>query len=291
MDNLRGIAFMVLAMAAFAVEDALIKALSVTLPTSQILLGLGMAGTAIFWALARRRGIAVFTADLKSRPIMVRNIAEMFGGLFFVTALSLIPLATAGAIIQATPLIMTLGASVLLKEAVGWRRWTAILVGFFGVLMILRPGFDAFDPNALFALAGVTMLAVRDLAARYVPARISNLQLSVYGFAASIPAGLLLLPFGAPLQMLDAPQAFLLASTVCLGVIGYYTVTLAVRTGEVSVVTPFRYSRLLFALGIGITIFAERPDMWTLLGAGLVMISGLYTLIREARLRRRMRNS
>ncbi len=288
MDNARGITMMVISMALFAVEDAFIKQVSAHVPTGQILLVLGLFGGGAFVAMARARGVRLISPVLLSWPVMLRNLAEIFGTMSFVTALSLIPLSTAAAIVQATPLMMTLGAAVLLRESVGWRRWSAIAVGFAGVLLILRPGMAAFDANALFAVAGVIALAVRDMAARYVPAQVGTLQLSAYGFSVLLPAGalLLLLPGGGALVMPDGPQALLLAGAVVFGVGGYYAVTLAVRTGEVSVVTPFRYARLVFATLAGMVAFGERPDAATLVGAALIVGSGLYTLLREARLRR-----
>ncbi len=288
MDNLRGSLFMIVAMALFAVEDSFIKAATATISVGQVLLILGALGGGFFAYLARRKGIALFTSVLMSKPIVIRNVAELLGTMAFVTALSRIPLSTAAAMIQATPLMMTMGAALLLREPVGWRRWSAIVIGLFGVLLILRPGSAGFDPYVLSAFFGVAMLATRDLAARYVPRDVSNLQLSAYGLGVLVPAGLvlMLLNDGMPVAM-DAPTWGLMVGAAAFGVGGYYAVTVAARLGDVSHVTPFRYTRLLFALAIGVTFFSERPDQLTLLGAAIVIATGLYTLLREARLRKR----
>ena len=152
MDNLRGILLMIAAMAGFAVEDTFIKLTSASMPTGQILIGLGLGGLVIFGVLTRLRGQRVMTAAILSPLVLVRNLAEAIATMGFVTALSLVPISTASSILQATPLAVTLGGALFLGAAVGWRRWTAVTVGFVGVLMILRPGLDGFEPAALFAV-------------------------------------------------------------------------------------------------------------------------------------------
>ncbi|MHA6347010.1 DMT family transporter [Roseivivax sp. CAU 1761] len=286
MDNLRGILLMTLAMGAFAVEDAFIKAASATLPTGQILIAIGLFGGGGFALYARSRGVRLFGPDLLARPILLRNLTEIVGTCGFVLAITLIPLATASAIAQAMPLVITLGAALLFGEEVGWRRWSAILTGLAGVLVILRPGLAGFDPNALWALLAVFGLAARDLAARVVPARISHLQLATYGLLSTIPSGLILLPFTGGLAWPDARSGLMLLGAIIVGGVAYYAITSATRTGGVAVVTPFRYTRILFALLIGFLAFGERPDAMTLLGAAMIVGSGLYTLLREHRLAR-----
>lgn len=287
MDNLRGIILMVVAMAAFAIEDAFIKVAARDLPTGQILIVIGLAGGAVFVTMARRAGIRLVTPELWRGPILLRNLAEILGTIGFVTAITTIPLSTASAIAQAMPLVITMGAALIFAEPVGWRRWSAILVGLSGVLIIIRPGLAGFDPNALWAVLAVFGLAARDLAARAVPARVSHLQLASYGFLSLIPTGLILLPFAAtPPALPDGRLALMLGGAVLFGMAAYYAITSASRTGDVSVVTPFRFSRMLFALIIGMAVFGERPDALTYLGAALILGSGTYTFLRERRLGR-----
>jgi drug/metabolite transporter (DMT)-like permease len=289
MDNLRGIVLMVAAMAGFALEDMFIKHVSASLPVGQILLVLGTGGAVIFSALALRKGARLISRDLISRPVLLRNAGELIGTLGFVLAISLTPLSSASAILQATPLAVTLGAALFLGEQVGWRRWSAIGIGFSGVLMVVRPGLEGFEPASLFALQAVFGLALRDLATRATPRTVTSLQLSAYAFAMLVPLGATLLLFGAGgLQPMPAPTVLKLSGALGFGVISYYAIVAAMRMGEVSVITPFRYSRLVFALFIGTLVFGERPDGWTLAGAALIIGSGLYTFAREAQLRRRM---
>ena len=286
MDNMRGIMLMVLGMAGFAAEDMFIKLAAGQLPVGEILLVLGLAGALIFAIYARLNGTSVISRGFFHPAVVVRNLAEMLGGLCFVTALSLIPLATATTILQATPLLVTMGAALVLGEAVGWRRWTAILVGFGGVLLVIRPGLEGFEPEVFWAVAGVLGLGIRDLASRKVPKTISSLQLSAWGFFAVGISGAVLMAVTGQSVMPGATEAMYLGGALSVGVLAYWALTEATRIGEISVVTPFRYVRLVFSTIIGILVFSEFPDLYTLIGAGIIIATGLYTIMRERRRRR-----
>lgn len=282
MDNFRGAAVMVLAMLGFAIEDAIIKLLAGALPVGQIIGFLGIGGAAVFAVLCRVKRQALWQKNFLTRPVLLRNLAELLGTLGFVTALALIPLSTASAILQAAPLLVTLGAAVFFREPVGWRRWAAIVVGFFGVLLIIRPATDEFDWLSLFAVLGVLGLAVRDLATRRVTFAISSFQLSFLAFLTLIPASAILLGAGGVAPVMPNPiQSALLTAAVLIGALSYFAITYAMRIGDIGFVTPFRYSRMIFALIIGMTVFGENPDTLTLTGAAVIIASGLYTLWRE----------
>jgi len=286
MDNLRGAALMVLAMLGFAIEDMFIKIISDTLPVGQILMMLGLGGSVLFGSVVLLQGQRLFEPAMLARPILLRGLGEVIGTISFVTAIALTPLSSASAILQATPLVVTLGAALFLAEPVGWRRWSAILVGFCGVLLIIRPGMEGFTPLSIFAVVGVLGLALRDLATRRAAASVSTMQLSFLGFAVIIPAGIgLMLATGTPLIALDIRTGSGIAAALGIGVFAYYGIVAAMRVGEVSFVTPFRYSRMVFALVIGVAVFGERPDGPTLIGAGIIIASGLYTLFRERKQR------
>ena len=287
MENLRAIALMVLSMAGFAIEDMLIKIIALEMPTGQFLILIGAGGALIFTAMSRRQGQAVLSADFLRPSIIIRNLGEVIGTLGFVTALVLTPLSSASAILQATPLAVTLGAALFLGEAVGWRRWSAILIGFCGVIAVIRPGLDGFEPASMFAVLGVIGLATRDVATRAAPARISSAVLSAHGFAMLVPAGALLLCISGGATAPSALGYGLLLAALAIGVSAYYALTVAMRLGDVAVVTPFRYVRLVFALAIGVTVFNEQPDAWTLIGAAIIILSGLYTFFRERQLSRK----
>ena len=283
-DTVRGAALMVAAMACFAVEDGLIKALSGAIPPAQIIWMLGLAGAtafAAFLAIGRR---PVWSDDYLRPKVLARSGFEVVGSCFFVSALALIPLSLASAVIQATPLVVALGATVFLGARVGWRRWTAIAAGFAGVLVIVRPGAAAFDPAVLLAVGGMFGLAARDLVTRTMPGTVSGPRLSLHAFACLVPAGLgLQLAVGAPVIRPDAEQIVVLAACTGIGMVAYLAIVAATRIGDIAVVSSFRYSRMLFALVVGMVAFGERPDAATVAGVAIVIASGLYALLRERR--------
>ena len=286
MKNLRPILLMVGSMAGFAIEDMLIKYLALEMPTGQFLMLIGGGGGLVFAVMAHQQGQLVLSADFLQPIIIIRNLGEVIGTLGFVTAIVLTPLSSASAILQATPLAVTLGAALFLNEAVGWRRWSAIGIGFCGVVLVIRPGMDGFQPASLFAVQGVIGLAMRDVATRAAPAKISSLVLSAHGFAMLVPAGAVLLWISGG-AVAPSPTGYgLLAAALIVGITSYYALTLSMRLGDVAVVTPFRYVRLVFALIIGVTLFEEDPDLWTLIGAAIIILSGLYTFFRERYLSR-----
>ncbi len=270
-------------MAGFAVEDMFLKSAAQTLPVGLILMIFGTGGMGVFAVLTWARGERVLHPAILSRPILIRAMFEVAGRLFFTLAIALTPLSSASAILQATPLVVVAGAALIFGEKVGWRRWSAIAVGFIGVLVILRPGLEGFTPMSLLAVAGMIGFAGRDLATRAAPKVLSNMQLGTYGFAAMVPTGAgLLALWGGAVWPGPFAGACLLAA-ILVGVCAYYALTVAMRRGEVAVVTPFRYTRLVFALILATLVFAERPDAATLIGAAIIVGSGIYTLIRSRR--------
>jgi drug/metabolite transporter (DMT)-like permease len=282
MDNLRGALIMVLSMLGFAIEDMFIKLLADDLPVGQIIGMLGLGGALTFAIVLRVQKVRLFTPEMISGPVILRGIGELVGTMGFVTAIALTPISSASAILQATPLVVTLGAALFLGEDVGWRRWSAILVGFCGVLLIIRPGMEGFDWLSLFALQGVLGLAIRDLATRRVPRETSSMQLSFLAFLVLIPTGaILMLVVQTPAINPGPTNWVILISAILFGVISYYGIVAAMRTGEISFVTPFRYTRMIFALVVGIIVFDERPDALTLIGSAIIVGSGIYTVWRE----------
>ncbi|PHP29115.1 DMT family transporter [Limimaricola cinnabarinus] len=290
MENLRGSLLMVAAMLGFALEDMFIKLLAGALPVGQILMLLGLGGGLVFTLMARARGETLWSPDFLQPAVIARNLGEVVGTGGFIIAVALSPLATATAIAQSIPLLVTLGAALFFAEPVGWRRWSAICAGLVGVLLVIRPGAEGFTPMSLFALVGAIGLAGRDLASRRVPRAISSTKLSVYAFLVLVPVGYaMVLVAGDSLVRPGPPQMAMLAGGVTIGVTAYYMLTAATRMGEVSVIAPYRYTRLIFALVIAVSVFGERPDALTYLGATIIVGSGIYTLWREARLRRASR--
>lgn len=286
--NLRAAGLMTGAMAMFALEDAGIKLLAQRLPVGQIVATIGVLGLGIFWMLLARQGGRMLTRDLIRPVVVLRNAGETLGTLSFVSAVALTDLASASAILQALPLALVLGAALFLRERVGWRRWLAILIGFAGVVAIIRPGLSAFQPASVLALVAVAGLAIRDLSTRRMPRHVPSHQLSASAFGVLAPAGLILAAAqGTPLLRPTGAEVATFAACIGVGVAGYAMMVMATRVGEASMVAPFRYTRLVFALVLAVLVFAERPDAVTLAGAAVICGSGGFAMWRELRRGRR----
>jgi drug/metabolite transporter (DMT)-like permease len=280
--NLIGAAFMCASMALFAVEDAIYKSVTQTLSAGVALTVFGASGLILFllWAVYARERL--WTPDYLRRSMLIRSCFEITGRLFFALALAFSSLSSTSAILQATPLVVTAGAALFMGEKVGWMRWSAMAVGFGGVLMVLRPTPASFDPLSLLAVIALIGFAGRDLATRASPPHMTNRQLGILGFAVLTLAGVIICLFeSSPLRLPDQTEAFWLVLTGVIGVAAYSALTQAMRSGDVSVVAPFRYTRLLFALILAVVMFSERPDIWTLAGATLIVSSGIFTLLRS----------
>jgi drug/metabolite transporter (DMT)-like permease len=280
-ENLTGILLMLAAMALFAVEDLFLKLAAADLPIGQIIFVSGVLGAPVFVGMAWRQGQGIFVKDALHPAVIARNIGEVIAAAAYVAALAAVPLGTVAAVLQALPLFMTMGAALVFGEAVGWRRWTAILVGFAGVLMVIQPGAEGFRVEALLVLISVAGIVLRDLAARAIPARVTTAQVSAWGLMAVTLLGLAIMAATGAVQAVSQGEAAVLAGAVVFGTAGYWAVTAATRTGEVSVVAPFRYARLVFSMGIGVVFLGERPDAPTLAGAAIIVGSGLYAFARE----------
>ncbi|MES2550605.1 MAG: DMT family transporter [Pseudomonadota bacterium] len=279
-DNRRGALYMTASMAGFAVEDVFVKAAAQGLPLGQVLLTIGLVGMLIFMGMAARQGEPLLPPAFLSRPMLIRCGFEITGRLFYGLSITLTALSTTSAILQATPLVVVAGAALVFGEKVSLQRWLAVLVGFLGVLVILRPGAD-FSALSLLAVVGLLGFAGRDLATRAAPKGLSNRQLGALGFAMLTAAGVILLATTGGAKVPTGVEMANLAGGTVFGVLGYHALTYAMRTGEVSAVTPFRYTRLIFAMVLAMALFGERPDLATWIGAALVVGSGIYALTRK----------
>ena len=275
---------MMMSMACFAVEDTLIKLLSARLPATQILFSIGFGGALITLVLAIFLNVNLADKILLNKHVISRTIADLFGALSFTSAMVLIPMSLLASILQATPLFVTLGAAILLGEKVGWRRWSAIFIGFLGVIIILQPGYGSFQLASLLGLAAVLCLALRDVVTRDMATEIPTLTVTFYACSAMGSAGFIAYPFFGPPIMPTTYEAIILICAAIVGLTGYFLLVLATRKGDVSVIAPFRYSRLLFSLGLASLILGEKLTLPILLGGLLVVSSGIYTFGRERRL-------
>lgn len=268
-------------MAVFAIEDAFVKAAAVTLPVGQILIMFGLGGAFIFACVIKLNDDPLFVREVVSRSMLVRVFFEVIGRLFYVLAIALIPLSAATVILQATPLVVVAGAALIFGEKVGWRRWTAIILGLIGIVIIIQPGTDSFSMLSILAVVGMIGFAGRDLASRAAPASLSTWILGLYGFLSIIVAGVLVSVWQATLYVQpNFEMSLYILGAVVAGVCAYSCLMKAMRTGEVSAVTPFRYTRLLFGIALGIALFGEQLSHSMMVGSGLIVISGLFILWR-----------
>jgi drug/metabolite transporter (DMT)-like permease len=278
---------MAVAMAGFTMNDSITKAVSSEMNFGEIMLVRGAFAIALIWGFAAWQGALRPLRTLFVRPVALRVIGEVGGTVSFLAAIVHLPLANTAAIFQALPLAITLGAALLFGEPVGWRRWLAISAGFAGVLIIVRPGLAGFNEFSLLALVSVVFCAGRDLATRQIPAKIPSLFITLLTTTVVTATGAAIL---VPLGGWTPPSVHalsLLALAAVLLLIGYQTVIMALRTGDISAVAPFRYTALLWAMLLGYLVFGDKPDAMMILGAAIIVLSGLYAFYRE-RVRHRL---
>ncbi|WP_093097014.1 DMT family transporter [Shimia aestuarii] len=283
-DNLKGALLMMCSMAAFTLNDTCVKLLGPEVPLFQMLFLRGAASTLLIWGLARSLGpIRVRFPARDWGLVGLRTGAEIAAAYFFITALYHMPIANVTAILQVLPLTVTLCGALFLGEAVGWRRMGAIIVGFLGMLLIVRPGPDGFDIYALYALAAVVAVTVRDLATRGMSRKVPSMTVTL---AASLGVTLFsgVASLGVEWATLDVGQLMLLGGAAFFILGGYLFSVLVMRTGDVSFTAPFRYTGLLWALVMGFVVFGDWPDALTLAGGAIVVGAGVFTLIRGRRL-------
>ncbi len=284
--NIRASIYMMVAMLGFVINDLLIKSLDGSLPTHQVMWIRGCFLSVLILLIVWQRGLLPRWREGVSQRITLRAICEGGATLLFLSALTELPFANLTAILQSLPLAVTLGAALFLGEPVGWRRWLAILVGMFGVLVIIRPGLDGFHMASILVLFSVVFAAARDLVTRRLPSSVPSLLVS--GFSAVFIAVLgmvLTLGMGTWQPMNTGQLLTLLAASVFL-FFGYQFIVLSMRSGEIAYVVPYRYTGLLWAILFAYLFFDEVPDIYTLVGSTIVVLMGLYTLYREVVLSR-----
>ncbi|RWM10004.1 MAG: DMT family transporter [Mesorhizobium sp.] len=279
--NLRGALFMVVAMIGFTLNDAITKFSSESMNMAQVMLVRGAFASLFVGLLAWHRGALADPRAMLQPMVAVRVAGEAGATVSFLVALAHLPIANVSAVLQALPLAVTMGAALFFGEGVGWRRWLAIAVGFAGVLIIVRPGFEGFSVYSLLALTSVVCCAVRDLATKRIPHAIPTMLVSTAtALAMTVLGALLLSPMGGWTPM-SADATALLALAAVLVLIGYQFIIMAMRSGDISFIAPFRYTALLWSILLGLVIFGDVPDLPMTVGAAIIIGSGLYALYRE----------
>ena len=288
-ENLRGIVLITACNLLFLINDSLIKLANADLPLSEIIFFRGLFATVLLAPMVIATGGHRRLRLLANWPVFWRTVGEIFAAFTYLFALFHIPIANANTIGQIVPLFVTAAGAIFLREAVGWRRWTAIAVGFAGVLIVMRPGFDGFTVFSLFALVSAFFTTLRDVTTRIMPRGLSALLVSLLtGFSVCLAgpvAGVLMqetwvVPTPAALGLIAVAVLFLIG--------GYLTAIEFMRHGDISVVAPFRYTVIIWAIVIGFLVWGEVPDAAMIVGTVVIAASGIYTFARErnhARLR------
>lgn len=286
-DNIKGSLLMSLAMAGFTLSDAMVKMVSADLNTGQIMFIRGALTSVLVLAIAWRLGALRPVRMLFDRWLALRTAGEIVAAVSYIHALSALPLPNASAILQALPLAVTMGAAMFLHEKVGWRRWLAIAVGFSGVLVIIRPGAEGFSAASVLVVGSVVAAATRDIATKKINRDIPSLMVSAVASISVTLIGLaLIVPFGG-WQPASLEHLGLLGLGALALFTGYQAIIMAMRTGEISFIAPFRYTSLIWAIVLGIVLLGEMPDRFMLLGAAIVILAGIYTFHRESVRKRR----
>ena len=286
-DNARGILLMCGSMLAFTLNDTLVKAVlhdGMGLYQVIALRGIGAALGLILLTLQQTGRLALWPAGPDRWFLSLRTLGELGATWCFLVALSHMPLANLSAILQSLPLVVTLTAALLLGEPIGWRRIAAIVVGFAGVMIIIRPGAADFDEWSMLGLASVGFVVIRDLATRRFSQALPSTTGAIWAAGVVLVMGLIGTA-GSGWQPVSLLAGAEIAGAALFLIVGYICAIQVMRVGEIGVVAPFRYTSLLWAVVLGWLLFGTLPDRWTLLGGTVVVASGVYMLWRERRKR------
>jgi len=280
-NNAKGIVIMLFSMASFALGDTFVKTSGSFLSPAQIMFFLISGGLILFALIAVAKGENLKEPRAFAPVLLLRYCTEMIGLLGMVMALTSVPLSIVGAVTQASPILVAVGAVIFLRETVSWRRWSSIAIGFCGVVLVIQPWGESLDYAVLWAVLALVGFSVRDLVTRLTPPDIASASLATFTMVAA-------LPFTATWVLFTGEKFFpaeinwiIVGCMVILGSVGYLLLITSLRLGELSAIMPFRYSRIVFLLIFGVLFFGESPSLSMLLGSALVIVSGIYLMWRE----------
>jgi drug/metabolite transporter (DMT)-like permease len=281
-ENLRGIAAISVCNLLFLTNDTLMKLVSTELPLGEILFLRGIAATLWLGLIAAVTGTPIRLRILASRAVFWRTVSEVLSAYFFLVALFQIPIANANTILQVVPLMVTAGAAIFLREQVGWRRWTAIGVGFAGVLIVIRPGLAGFNEFSVLALVAAAFIALRDMTTRIMPMGVPTLLIALLTALVVAVSGPIYGPIVGEHWIVPSWQSVWLLVAASLFLIGgYLTAVDFMRHGDIAIVAPFRYTVIIWAVIAGFLVWREVPDALTVIGTAVIIATGVYTFHRE----------
>ncbi len=279
--NSKGIILMLISMASFAVGDTFIKISGAFLSPAQIMFFLIAGGLIIFAIIAKFKGENLLDRRAFSPILLIRYCAEMVGLVAMIIGLTKVPLSVVGTVTQASPILVAAGAVIFFKEVISWRRWSSIFIGFVGVVLVIQPGGQNLNYAVIWAVIALVAFSIRDLVTRLTPPDIPSSSIATFTMIAAFP-------FTTAWVFLSGEKFFppemdwaVVSSMIILGSFGYLLLITSLRLGELSAIMPFRYSRIVFLLILGFLVFGERPTASMLIGATLILISGVYIMWRE----------
>ena len=282
-DNVRGIWLMIIGSAVLVTNDAVTKFLTEGFPIWQVLTLRHIA--AVFVILLYAKYVTGWDAlKVGHWPSQILRGFTFIGTTVLVTiSLSLLPLATFTAIVFSGPFFVAALSVPLLGESVGWRRWVAIGVGFIGVLIIVRPGSQAFEVALLIPVVTAVFSALRDIVTRKISVTETSLGILFWSTLIVIAASLLAVPWGwNPIDLVSAGW-FVLCGV--LNASAHFLIIEALRYGAAATVSPFRYSALLWSIIFGFLIWGHLPSIWVYAGGVFIIASGVYMIQRESKLK------
>ncbi len=282
--NFEAAALVTLGMAFFTLNDAVVKGLTQAIPIGQIMFLRGVLVISVFAAATRLSGQPVLGHEMFSRWCFARGLCELMATLFFLTALSTLPLATATTLLFVSPVLLTVLAAVVLKERVALLRWLAVFGGFGGVVLIMGPSGGDGRWELLLPVAAAFFIALRDIAVRRVPKTVSSLHVSMTT-ACVVSAGGLAMSLAFGLRTMSLGQAGLIGLAAVFLCGAYFFYVLATRIGDLSFVAPFKFISIVLAIVIGYWLWGEVPGKTMVAGAAVIVVSGLVIVFDEKRAR------
>jgi len=287
-QNMKGAIFMMVSMAGFVLNDTMIKLVSGDLLMFQTIFLRGVLATVLIALLAHNKGALTFRPTRRDLNIVgLRTFAEMGATFCFLSALFQMPLASVTAILQSLPLAVTLAAALFLGEKVGWRRYIAIILGFLGMILIIRPGTSGFSIHSLWALGAVGFVTLRELSTRKLSPETPSLYVAlITSVVITVVAGVV--SFTQEWQEVSTVNALYLSLAAVFILVAYIAGVAAMRYGEIAFVSPFRFSALIWAILLGLIVFKDVLDIWTISGSVVVVGTGVFTFYREQQTRRKI---
>lgn len=279
--TLRAGLYMVLTTACFVGSDTCLKLIGTSLPVGETIAFIGLLSAIVIFFICAQQGILSSLPMILTRSVLMRSSLDVLGTFMFIPALMHMPIADLSTILQSVPLVVVVVAVAFLGEKAGLARIVAVVAGFLGVLLIVKPSLQNFTVYQLFALGTVVVVALRDIITKRIPAHVPLLVValanatfvSISGFGLGLWQGF---------QKIEAWQLGLLSTAAILVSCGYILIVSTVRLGELSATAPFRYSEILFAILASVFIFREYPDLYSYSGMALIIAAGLYAARHEA---------